>query len=247
MDLLFASGYQSDDTEEDHESKNKELQQQPVFLRTVPHIDGNWSGFVCIPLGGVLSHHQGFQIFVNSYQEALERKYSNHNSNIKFDTVVHNHSQLDLHISLSKVFYLQSAVLNSFERELRERLRFQHQFSIVLDSESIDDGKVNVEVLVNDERSRTFFSLPVVMGCENIKRLISCADEVLRKYQLAPYYESPKFHVSFASMLGDVSGLDLGLDLDDLDDDFQHAKIALLVNKIKCKLGNTKLLCIDLR
>lgn len=57
-------------------------------------------------------------------------------------------------------------------------------------------------MLVNDDRSRSFVTVPV--EAERVGRLGESVDEVLVKYRRPPYYRGPS-HISMASVGGDAT------------------------------------------
>ena len=227
MDLLRACNYQ-DSSEEDEDDDSKDVtheKSKACFLRSVPHTIGNWSGFVSLSLtNSILQKNDSpgvFLDFVHCFVNHLQTKHPS----LKF------HSHHDFHVSLSKVFYMQHSAIDSFVSDLNRHVIVhsqQRQFNIVLDLE-------RVHVLVNEDKTRTFFAVPVVLGCEHIKRLIQCVDKTLSNYQMPVYYTSPSIHVSFASVVGDLNHLSLESCLGGFNN-----QICLSINKIHCKFGSTK-------
>ena len=118
--------------------------------------------------------------------------------------------------------------------DLRKRLQFEKRFSLF-----IGDA---VDILCNDEGTRSFLTLPVVMGCTGLQRIIDCIDSVMKKYQLPQYYSSPLFHISFASTTGNV-GLREKRNTNSKSVESVYSGI---VDNIKCKLGKSKVFQIDL-
>lgn len=68
------------------------------------------------------------------------------------------------------------------------------------------EGAGGFGLLVNDEKTRSFLTVGVGAGCgERLRRLVASVDAVLARYRQPTYYVDPKFHVSVASLQGDVA------------------------------------------
>jgi hypothetical protein len=84
------------------------------------------------------------------------------------------------------------------------------------------------EMLVNDEHTRSFWTLPVrktsttTPPWSTLLRLVQQVNDVLRKIQQPTYYESPIFHVSLASCAGNVVLGENKMMPNDVDDDEQQ-------------------------
>jgi hypothetical protein len=59
------------------------------------------------------------------------------------------------------------------------------------------------EILSNEDRSRSFLTVPIVpsvsTNVNSIRNVVALIDEVLEKYGASKYYNDAKFHVSIAS------------------------------------------------
>lgn len=114
-----------------------------------------------------------------------------------------NGSNIPLHISISRPFYLQQHSISSFVEQVRKVLASYSPMAIALDVN-------NPEILVNDERTRSFLTVPAAqasMGDAPIVRMIRAIDPVMKRFGHSPYYEEAKAHTSIASVSGDVRGL----------------------------------------
>jgi hypothetical protein len=100
-----------------------------------------------------------------------------------------------LHISISRQFYLQKHSLEAFLAELKERIRIQQRHPI-----NISISAKHCEVLTNDEKTRSFLTIPVTNSSnESVRNLMTIVDYVLSKFGQKRYYSDPKFHISIAS------------------------------------------------
>jgi hypothetical protein len=99
-------------------------------------------------------------------------------------------------------------------------------------------------LLVNDEKTRSFYGWRV---CPNpsIHRMLRHVDEVLKNYNQPSYYDPPIFHISLASVTGDISKL--WAELEDMDEDEGEDETTFTsVSQICCTFGTTKKYTIDL-
>lgn len=114
-----------------------------------------------------------------------------------------------LHVSLTRQFYLQKQSIDYFVKDIQNRLKFFESCSIEiqLSSSSSDDDVLSCDdFLVNDDRSRSFLTLSSPHGrvSTGYIQLIDTINHVMKKYNLPKFYESPQLHVSIASLKGDI-------------------------------------------
>jgi hypothetical protein len=112
-------------------------------------------------------------------------------------------------------------------------------------------------LLVNDEKTRSFWCWKLTEN-PSIQRILKHVDNVLTDYKQDPYYESPEFHVSIASLAGNVQDLfhlqrqaDEGDKVvpdstDEDEDDDSDVPLILSINHVYCTFGTTKTCKIDL-
>lgn len=156
-----------------------------TFDRTVPHVRGCWAGHIflsisdCDPEGEWTKHAADA---TKRFRVALEQD--------GWSGTIVTHS--NLHLSLSRPFFLQAASIESFHRELQ--IALLHVRALVLE---VDE----VVILSNDEGTRTFFGWKLADN-EYLKHIVCQIDSVMLKYQQPVYYSPPVFHVSIASVRG---------------------------------------------
>jgi hypothetical protein len=122
----------------------------------------------------------------------------------------------------------------------------------------------HIILLVNDEQTRSFFSW-TIRPIAALLRLVQDVDAVLKQYQQPTYYDPPTFHISFASMVGNVqeewnnneynNESDEVDEEDDNDDESGNESdecleppdvVYLPLNQLECTFGTTKKYVIDL-
>mmetsp|Transcript_8406 Transcript_8406/g.14843 ORF Transcript_8406/g.14843 Transcript_8406/m.14843 type:complete len:330 (+) Transcript_8406:121-1110(+) len=140
------------------------------------------------------------------------------------------------HLSISKNFYLKEQHIEPFQNHLQEAFQGFPRFTV----EVAED----CQVLVNEERTRSFLALQVCGGAGVLRELVAAADPVLRRYGAPPYYENPNFHVSICSALGDYSSANKEIKSRVSEED-EVSIITFEVTEIECKIGN-KLMQISL-
>lgn len=184
---------------------------------------------------------------------------SNHSDDSSDDNVSHSSMESEndieceednLHISLSKPFFLQKHSIKPFYDELQLRLNLIEPFLI--------RSSTTLEVLVNDKQTRSFLTLPFSDCCSShattgnnkdgnkLKSLIAVIDSVMIKFGLDCYYEDPKFHCSIASWKGSYSNQDwIGNDKRIATDTNKncnetHSTFTFMIQGVHCDFGSTE-------
>jgi hypothetical protein len=196
-----------------------------LFVRTIPHKRGRWSGHVFCPFPN--ADDAMVQSSVTKFQNRLERA--------GFSGILVQHEEL--HFSLSRHLSFQIGSIESFMKQLATRVSAERSTRLLVDTTGV--------VLVNDEKTRSFYGWRV---CPNltIHRMLRHVNEVLKNYNQPSYYEPPIFHISLASVTGDISKLWAESEGMDDDDDDQNRTTFASVQKICCTFGTTKKYTIDL-
>lgn len=231
MDLIQYSSSSSScshDTVESHQTTtylSYELKQREVlvltdplhlrphlFGRTQPHVPGNWKGHVFINLSqrvnriplNMLENWARFELL--RFKRILER-CSCTSDHMDGSIVLVSYEKHHLHISLSRPFYLQYPSLSSFQSDLTNRLKSIRNFTLDFCIPSLEPEPSTrscaVEVLVNDEQTRSFLVLRPLRSF-SMTGLIHVINDLLDRYDQKPYHEECKVHVSIASMRGNV-------------------------------------------
>lgn len=212
-----------------------------LFVREVPHTRGNWAGHVFVKIPS--SFGRRARTSVTAFCSRLEEA--------GWTGTVLSHTP-NLHLSLSRPFFLQQSSIESFVQSLQQRLSHERRTRLVVTGEKL---------LVNDSGTRSFWCWSLSKNA-SIQRILSHVDAVLIEYQQDTYYESPEFHVSLASLPGNVEELlrqydtrqtdgsaSVGSKSDDNDSDQDDSDGPLIVtiDHVCVTFGTTKFYRIDLK
>lgn len=119
--------------------------------------------------------------------------------------------QQALHISLSRQFYLQKQSIHPFLSDLKQRIQIGIPQAIYVrvstkncngtcrGAHQQSQRIMDMEILSNDEKTRSFLTVPVTTCGSEISSVVALVDSTMKKYGQKEYYEDPKFHISIAS------------------------------------------------
>jgi hypothetical protein len=207
-----------------------------LFTRSVPHRRGHWSGHVMVPVTCFSS--KTIERSILKFQKRLEKQ--------GFSGTIVRHDQI--HLSLSKSFSLQLGCIDSFVQQLTTRLTHERSTRCFVDRSMCSSGG---DVLVNDEKTRSFWGWRVVQPNATLTRLVRHVDAVLKSYNQPSYYDPPIFHISLASFPGNVCDLEEDEEEEDeedsSDDDDDDESDYIQVNLVQCKFGTNKNYVIGLQ
>lgn len=213
--------------------------QSTLFVRSVPHVRGNWAGHVFLQIQGGNQWRRQTKKSVERFRQRLQ------GAGWSGPLVVSE----GLHVSLSRPFFLQLASIENFVKQLKQRLASERQLMLTVTNQE--------RLLVNEEQTRSFLCWSV--AAPSLLRLIHLVDGVLENYQQPKYYESPQFHVSLASVPGNVESLlqedrcagedsheSSSEEASDSTSEECHHHWHVPVSCLHCSFGTTKLYRIDL-
>eukprot|EP01017_Pseudomicrothorax_dubius_P017038 TRINITY_DN1933_c0_g1_i4.p1 TRINITY_DN1933_c0_g1~~TRINITY_DN1933_c0_g1_i4.p1 ORF type:complete len:253 (+),score=27.49 TRINITY_DN1933_c0_g1_i4:224-982(+) len=101
--------------------------------------------------------------------------------------------QEELHLSLSRRFYICYHQIEDLSLRIQRALEGQKSYDISLDFD-------NLVVLENETQNRYFIAAPVIRGRKETEELVSLLEGVLKSYNLPTYYSERLFHVSLAHL-----------------------------------------------
>jgi hypothetical protein len=208
---------QSNESKRNHKGTDEVQQEQEDDpyqgrMRTFPHVEGNYPGFIYI------------EFSVDDISKVADEATSWAESVFSPRTVVRI-PQEDLHISLSRTFALRRPQIEPFMKQLKLRVGRERTFTAVLKGASLYS---------NEEGSRSFVGVNLTYGQEYLKALTRGVDSVMQKFSLPGYYDNPSFHVSVAWTLG---GLPKDAPTACEEDGVCTAVAQMRVRNVKAKIG----------
>lgn len=194
-----------------------------TFIRSVSHVPGNWAGHIFCETPCCEEWQQEMADSVLRFQQYLH--------GIGFQgKELFSHTDGQIHLSLSRPFSLQLSMIESFIKQLRSRVTH-------LPGSTARVRPSSEEILINDDKTRSFWSWPVEAN-DTLLALVEEIDTVLNMYDQPPYYDPPKFHISVASVFGNIS-----TSLTDASSQSTSCKgvpFYLPIHTICCTFGTTK-------
>jgi hypothetical protein len=226
------------------------------FERTMPHTRGYWSGHVFVPVVKPLitTKDDNTKVYNDDDDDDDDEKICPNittNAAPTVDNVSMQQVRLALehsgwsgtliehsewHISLSRPFLMPFASIESFLQDINAIVSYEQSFVLRVPTQDIC-------VLTNDEGTRTFLAWTCSSSTTaNLTRLVRQIDLIMQKYKLKPFYQPPRFHVSFASFRGKAPhGLDTNLRLKYVQErDDEPNEILFSCRNISCTFGTTK-------
>ena len=262
MDLLEDYGSDSSD-DNDNDDKKAKIEEFPprrieivpsqqadpeTFVRSTPHIVGNWAGYIyaAVPIKN--------ECLQDAMSESVVR-FQHYLCQIRYpgNQLVSHLDHPTLHLSLSRHFALQLSSIESFVEKLQKRLQLLPTTTIRLSSSE--------EILVNDDKTRSFWTWPIATNAA-LLAIVEEINAVLKIYNQLRY-DPPKFHVSLASVVGDIIRHHVTNANDSNDGFFKHGGPPadsnatstsattevhyIRVKEIECSFGTTKKYRIQLK
>ena len=222
--------------------------EEALFVRTTPHIRGNWAGHVFVKVdieqGGNDCDDEDEEE-TSKLDAMVRRSLGRLRQSLEdcgWSGTIHPHLNpcdvhKGLHISLSRPFFLQLASIPSFVATLKEKLSLEQSTTLTVLKEEM--------ILTNDEGTRSFWCWSV-SSTPTILRILSHVDCVMQQYNQPVYYKPPRLHVSVGSIRGRVPDLSqrddasTGESNSSDDDDDDDDRFVFVVDCIHCSFGTTK-------
>ena len=201
-----------------------------TFVRSVPHIPGNWAGHV---FGAIAIDHD----FRRELSASLDRFQMFLMTTAFQPSQIISHLDCDyLHLSLSRLFMLPLASIESFVEQLQKRLS-------CIPTTTLRVNWSMERLLVNDERTRYFCTVAVDTN-PTLLAMVQQIDAVLTTYNQPTYYSPPLFHISIASFVGDptlelANSITAGIQLSHSTTNSDYVRYVTL-NQVECTFGTTK-------
>ncbi|ETV68637.1 hypothetical protein, variant 2 [Aphanomyces astaci] len=182
------SGSDLESDEDDLRTKKRprveERSTSAAWTRTFPHVDGNWPSYVSFQvhptklmrkMAEYAMHQAQARAGLTDLQlvpmESPSTENSDGNDQAKAESM--------FHLSLSRTFVLTRAQIDPFVAALRLALRYRKRLRVSVQG---------LRVLINDERTRLFATVPVVSGAADVCHVIRCVDKCLAQFHREVYY-----------------------------------------------------------
>ena len=239
-------------------------------MRSVPHFEGNWATHIYIRVPNTKEVVRLAQACIGKGRRRLKKvllEGEGEGGGLVVNDLTLEESEEEeeeeegegekrggggQHLSLSRTVYLRSHHIEPFVADLRKALSWARAFILRFAGGGREGGRGG-GLLVNDEKTRSFLTVPVEEGGEErLLRLVGSVDEVLRRYRLPVYYEEPLFHLSVASVRGDVGeawregGGEDEAEGEEKEGEEKGEGAAVYVSRVECRIGQ-KLFGILLR
>ena len=163
-------------------------------VRSFPHVEGNYAGFVYVPLRGIEGLEAASVAATKIAQEALNKKWTEGGPG-RDQCLLHRIPVQDLHISVSRTFALRRVQIKPIVDDLRRTLNALPCF---------DAAVSGIDLYSNDDRTRSFVGLSLSVGAARMQTTTRAVDYALSTVDVAPFYEEMRFHVSVAWFAGTV-------------------------------------------
>ncbi|CAM9356542.1 unnamed protein product, partial [Discosporangium mesarthrocarpum] len=154
----------------------KEKRGNSRWKRSFPHERGNWPTYVYIADPLILNLLTLYVFQVHNWQGKRTDRHLLGGGPV--EVVVNDfESEGVQHLSLSKTFVLRAHQIQSFNKALAESVKF----TIVVTGD--------YDVLVNEDRTRSFLCLRTAGGSRQVQGLVDKVDQLLKRYNKPTYYE----------------------------------------------------------
>jgi len=109
----------------------------------------------------------------------------------KINTKIHSFDYFknEIHISLSRTIFLKYFQHDRFSNLFKDKLQGISKFYI-----SFDD----FQSYINDDKTRSFFSLNVGTGYNNLYEIMKRIDDLVISFHQKPFYTPPQYHASIS-------------------------------------------------
>ncbi|OQR94620.1 hypothetical protein THRCLA_22222 [Thraustotheca clavata] len=188
MNALVEYSSSSEEEEELVTKKRKiEREEEHIWIRNFAHVDGNWPSYVYFKV----EMTNAMETMIKFSMEQTEKSFTTILNLVRMDDPRATKDEFDgFHLSLSRTFVLKYDQIQFFVKELTAKLKYRKRLRI---------GLRGHQVLINDERTRLFSTIPVISGVQEMCHVIECVDRCMVQFGLSPYYANPIPHVSVAS------------------------------------------------
>ncbi|KAJ2478195.1 poly(U)-specific 3'-to-5' RNA exonuclease [Coemansia sp. RSA 2320] len=192
----------------------------------VGHGKGWWRGLVCLVIG----QNSQLQELASACMDRLCTGTGGAQAAVKPRYV---RVLGDLHISLTRPFYLQRHQLSEFARELESSVGGMGPIAV---------GFGGLSTYTNEQQTRGFVAVDVDHGEESIRRVLDRVNLVVKKFGKRRFYRSPRFHASLLAVklagdreMSEIWGSGLANEQERI-----AQLVAVRIDTVECMLGASK-------
>ena len=128
-------------------------------VRSFPHVEGNYAGFVYVPMRCVPGLEQAALQATKIAAAAIQRDWKHGQADCE-RRVIHRIAAQDLHLSVSKTFALRRGQIAAAVARLRQRLRVLPCFEAAVSG---------IQLYSNEDRTRSFIGLSLDQGAARMQ------------------------------------------------------------------------------
>mmetsp|Transcript_99563 Transcript_99563/g.145517 ORF Transcript_99563/g.145517 Transcript_99563/m.145517 type:complete len:385 (+) Transcript_99563:288-1442(+) len=161
-------------------------------VRSFPHIEGNYAGYVYIPMRRIEGLEAAAVRATNMVAAILNKNWK-HGKSRSNQHLLHRIPVQDLHLSVSRTFALRRQQIEPVVELLRKNLNALPRF---------DAAVSGIDLYSNDEKTRSFVGLSLCLGATRMETTTRAVDHALSTCSLEPFYKEMRFHVSVAWFAG---------------------------------------------
>ncbi|KAI0078224.1 hypothetical protein K474DRAFT_1771162 [Panus rudis PR-1116 ss-1] len=155
-------------------------------IRTTPHVEGQYAAHVYVPV----YIEQGYRT-----SEVLQKIWCRSKQLLPLIHFIGEPQSgadfgiIELHISISRPIYLRAHQREELKQAVRSIARSTNPFPLSF---------ATFSELQNDEKTRTFLTLEVGAGHDQLQKLSNALVPTLRSFRQKEFYSEPRFHASIA-------------------------------------------------
>ncbi|XP_072960378.1 uncharacterized protein [Typha angustifolia] len=172
-------------------------------VRNFPHIEGNYSLHIFIPVLIPSTTRNQMTIFMKKLASLIPNLYAV-DADYALSDLCKDDKKLDqvllsreFHVSLGRTVAIQVHQIDSIVAMLRQKFQCQRRYCMEFNK---------WDFFMNDEKTRSFLSLEVTGGgLLEITKQIHSVDEIYRLHGLPEFYKNPRPHISMLWASGDIS------------------------------------------
>lgn len=163
-------------------------------VRSFAHVEGNYAGFVYVPMRGIAGLEGAAVNATRLAQAALTRNWKSRRA-VDNQPLLRRIPVQELHLSVSRTFALRRQQIEPLVEQLRRIMQGLPCFDASLEG---------IDLYSNDEKTRSFVGLSLAGGRTRMQSTTRAVDQALSTLSLEPFYKEMRFHVSVAWFAGPV-------------------------------------------